>query len=324
MITVKKLMPLFAVLLAFLTLASCSEKKESVNISFKGDSASGESFVIALLPKQNVFQQKKQYKALAEYLSKTTGMNVRTKLLDSYDAIYDEMLNNKVDAAFLGSLSYVVMNSKIPLDPIARPYRKDGTSTYRGLIFALRNKGITEDIRTWEGKRIALVHKSTTAGYVFPRYHLSKKGVTGFEGYFSKVIYTGSHDASALAVFQNEVDIGCAADDIFNELIGKNPLMREKLAVVASSPQVPSNTLAMRESADAKLKEKLKEALLNMDKTPQGRDALSMLGAVRFIETKESEFGPIFEMLNALGLKAGDFALEAIGMTNIKSESSER
>jgi phosphonate transport system substrate-binding protein len=297
---------------ALLLIVACSSKTTDP-AKAEVSRAPEKTFTIALLPEQNVFEQKRRYKLLAEYLSRSLGMNVKTKLLDSYDAIYNEMVNKRVDGAVFGSLSYVVMNSKIPLDPIARPLQKDGTSTYKGLIFTLRNRGITGDVRTWRGKRIALVNKFTTAGYIFPRWYLYKRGVKDFGSYFSKIVYTGSHDAAVLSVFQNEADIGCASDRIFNEVIKKNPLMHEKLIVIANSAPVPSNTFGIRESVGSGVAERLKDVFLNMDKTPGGRDALSMLGAARFIETRESEFEPISEMLNPLGLKPEDLALEFIG-----------
>lgn len=303
---------IYIVFLAVLSLASCADKKDAGNPAVSESHVPTESFVIALLPAQNVFKQKMRYKPLADYLSRSLNMNVETKLLDSYDAVYNEMLQNKVDAAFFGSLGYVVMNSKIDIEPIARPFKKDGTSTYRGVIFALKNRGITEDAGTWKKKRIALVHKSTTAGYIFPKFYLYKKGVLHFEGYFSKVIYTGSHDASILSVLTGDADIGCASDQIFDRLSRENPLVRESLIILAASAPVPANILGMS-SKDRLLKERLRETLMNMEKTPEGRDVLSTLDAVRFIETKRSEFEPIFEMLNTLGMKPETFALEAIG-----------
>ncbi|WP_333656146.1 hypothetical protein [Dissulfurispira sp.] len=51
------------------------------------------TITIAILPEQNVFEQKKRYKPLAEYLSNALDVNVKIKLLDSYGFIYDEIKN---------------------------------------------------------------------------------------------------------------------------------------------------------------------------------------------------------------------------------------
>ena len=304
-------------------LQGCSEKKDAAYIIQNRKSVSKESVVIALLAGKNVFIQKRQYNALAGYLSKSTGLDVKIKIYEGYDDIYNEMLEGKVDAVFFGGLSYVVINSKVPLEPIARPNLKDGTSTYRGVIFTTKDSGINGDVKTWKNKRIALVNKYSYSGYVFPLWDLHESGVKDLKGYFRSVIYSGSMDSSITAVFQGQVDIGCASDRIFNELTEKDFLMREKLAVIASSPPLPYNTFVMKKNADHTLKEKMKAGLLDMDKTPDGREALSMIGATGFIETKESEYSPLYGMLNTLGLKPGDFILEFIEMLHLTPDILE-
>lgn len=303
---------LCAILITLFSFSACSEKK-SEKPAINENHSTKETFVIAILPAQNVFKQKQRYQPLADYLSKSLNMTVKTKLLDSYGAIYNELSKDKVDAAFFGSLAYVAVNSRIGIEPVTRPMKIDGTSTYRGLIFTVKNKGITDDFRTWKKKRIALVHKSTTAGYIFPKYLLHKKGVTDFEEYFSKVIYTGSHDASVLSVLTGDADLGCASDLIFERLAAENPLIAEKLVVLARSTEVPANTFGVKKGTDEKLIERLRSALLEMENTPQGKTVLSALGASRFIETKESDFKPIFEMLSTLGIAPDTFALDSIG-----------
>jgi phosphonate transport system substrate-binding protein len=295
------------------SLISCSEMSEPVNPAVVNESLSNDIFVIAVLPERNVFLQKQRYRPLADYLTKAIGMQVKTKLLDSYSAVYNELLEHKVDAAIFGSLSFVVMDSKIAIEPLARPSLKNNVSTYRGSIFARKDRGITGDVRTWKGRRIALVSKSTTAGYIFPKWYLYTHGMKIFEGYFSNVIYTGSHDAAVLAVFRGEADIGSAKDSIVEKLLLDNPLMRKELEVIASSPSVPSNTIGILADHDSILKGRLKKALLGMHETPEGRDVLSALEADSYIETKKSDFDPILKMMKTINLKTDFFILGEIG-----------
>jgi len=308
----------FILFLAILLPFSCTEdeKQKPASIS-TAKTIQDPPFVIALLPGRNVFQQKEQYNVLASYLSKPTGMNIKTKLLDSYASIYREIKEGRADAAILGGLSYVVINSKIPLEPLARPYLKDGTSTYNALIFTTDNSGINADVRTWKDKRIAFVNKSSYSGYVFPLWYLNKNGVKGLMSYFKSINYSGSADSSITAVFQGQADIGCSSGRRFYDLINKNPSMRRKLMVIANSPSLPLNTFVMKSSENETLKKKMKAALLDMDKTPEGREALSALKAAHFIETKGSEYSLLSDMLNTLGLKTDDFNLEFIEILHL-------
>jgi phosphonate transport system substrate-binding protein len=293
-----------------LTFSSCSEKKEPVSL-VKDKGPSQKTFTVALVPEQNVFLQKSMYRPLAEYMSKLSGLNVRTKLLDSYEAIYKEMSEDKVDAGCFGSLSYVVMDSKIPLDPIGRmSFPKTGMH-YKGVIFARKNSGFSADIRSWRGKKIALVDKHDTAGDLFPKWYLHKKGITDFEHYFNKVIYSGSHDAAIMTVIRGDADIGCSNDWIFNRLFEQDPSVHENIVILAISEPVPSNTFFVKRSLDSVLKKHLKDALFSMDKSPEGREVLTKLGAVRFVESTKAEYKPVYDMLEDLDIKPSSFIAES-------------
>jgi phosphonate transport system substrate-binding protein len=299
-------------LLTTVVLSDCSNKHKTEAAPANAPEAK-DTFVIALLPERNVFVQKRRYEPLAQYLSKHLDMNVRTRLLDSYAAVYAQMLDRRVNAAFFGSLSYLVMHSRMPLDPIARPVLRNGRSSYSGVIFALKGGGITEDIATWRGRRIALIDKSTTSGYLFPKWYLWTKGVRNLHGFFRKVLYAGSYDAAIAEVMDGRSDIGCSNADILNNFLNQNPLMREKLVILAKSPPFPSSTLGVREDIDPALERKLSAALLGMDKTDEGRRVLAEFGAKRFIETSESEYDSLGEMLKTIGIRPADIALEAVG-----------
>jgi phosphonate transport system substrate-binding protein len=298
--------------LATVVLGGCTDRQKTEAVSDNTPEVKA-TFGIGLLPAENVFLQKRRYRPLAEYLSKRLDMDVRTKLLDSYDAVYAQMLDRSVDAAFFGSLSYVALHSRLPLEPIARPLRANGGSTYRGIIFALKGKGITEDIGTWKGKRIALVEKSTTSGYLFPAWYLMTKGIRNPARYFRKVVYAGSHEAAIVEVLDGHADIGCANDAVFNRYVEKRPRMRDEFVVLASSLPFPSDTLGVRKDIDPGLELKMKETLLGMDKTEEGREVLDKFGAKRFVVTRGADYGPILDMLKAIGLRPEDIALEAIG-----------
>jgi phosphonate transport system substrate-binding protein len=315
---------LFIALVALPNFVGCEGGKKTT-IPPDDPVAPKKVFRIALLPDQNVFYQKRRYRSLAKYLSSALGMDVRTKILDSYGAVYDEMLSDKVDAAFFGSLSYLIMTSEMDIEPIARPVRKNGISTYRGVIFTLKDKGITEDIQTWKGKRLALVSKSTTSGYLFPRWYLYRKGVDHFQNYFGKIIYVGSHDASVLAVIRGEADLGCSTDRVFNRFLERDPTMKDKLVVLASSTAFPSNTLGVKgKDFGPGFEERLKDALLNMNKSEEGRNALLSLGITGFMETNKADYEPVHTMMRDLGLKPEFFALDEIGVQVPNSGAVER
>ncbi len=115
----KKSVSFFGVSVAILSFTAYSKKKQPHKLAANRDVAYEPPVAISVLPEPNVFLQVTRYKPFADYLSKSISMDVLTMLLDSYDAIYREMLDN-IDAALFGSFSYF---SKI-FSPQSSPYSR--------------------------------------------------------------------------------------------------------------------------------------------------------------------------------------------------------
>jgi len=70
---------------------------------------------------------------------------------------------------------------------------------------------------------------------------------------------------------------------------------------------VPENSLAVRKNMDSSLKNKLKETLLNMHNDPTGSNILKGFGARRFIETRDSNYEPVFRYAKEIGLNLATY-----------------
>ncbi len=266
----------------------------------------GDPLIIALIPEKNVFDQKKRYRHITKYLSKELDLHVREKILPDYGKITDAFIKGATDAGFFGSFAYVFTNSKIALEPIARPVWPDGSSTYSGYIFVRKDSGI-KSVKEMEGKSISLVHKATTAGYIFPLTYLTKHGVSDMETYFSRIYYTGSHDSAAYAVYIGESDVGACKNHIYNALSKKHPDFKNKMLILAESPEVPSNGLAVRKEMAPSLKRRLKSFFLNLHKSEEGREVLKRFGAERFIETTNEDYSSLNRIIEKLEIDMKDY-----------------
>ncbi len=146
-------------------------------------------------------------------------------------------------------------------------------------------------------KRMAFVDKATTAGYIFPVAYLKENGVKNIDKYFREYYFTGSHDAAIYAVLNGKADIGAAKHSVYDRVKRDDPRVENELTILAESPKVPSNGLCVRKDLPKTIKEKLKNALLNIDKDPNGKVVLEKFGALKFIETKASDYQPVFDLI---------------------------
>lgn len=255
---------------------------------------------IGLVPEQDIRRMAQRYEPLAEYLSKKMNLKVILVYLDNYGEVCDKFIYKQLDAAFFGSFSYALTHVKAGVEPIARPDYQ-GTSTYRGLIVVREDSNI-KNVADMKTKRLALVHQATYAGYLYPLYYFKQYGVNKLDTYFSKILFAGSHDKAIFAVLRGEADIATPKDLIYQRVIQENPDLEKKLIVLAVSEPVPSNAFCVSKGLDPVLKNKLKDALLNLNNDTEAKPILESLGAGRFIETKDEDYHYLYEIIKVLGI----------------------
>lgn len=257
--------------------------------------------LIGLIPEMNVFKQQERFKPLTEYLTKKTGVKVNITILSRYGNIIERFTSEKMDGAFFGSFTGALAIEKLGVDPIARPINLDGSTTYHGYMFVRKNSGI-KSVNDMKGRKMAFVEKATTAGYIFPVAYLKENGVTDIKKFFSEYYFTGSHDAAIYAVLDKKADIGAAKHSMYDRVRKADPRVDKELMILAESAKVPSNGLCVRKGLDKDIKNKLKNALLNIDKDPEGKVVLEKFGAIRFIETTVADYKIVFDLANKAGI----------------------
>jgi len=75
--------------------------------------STNQEIVIGITPERNIFEQHKRYKALVDYLSSETGINIKINTFRGYANIFDSFKSKKIDGAFLGSLNGVLAHEKL-------------------------------------------------------------------------------------------------------------------------------------------------------------------------------------------------------------------
>ena len=261
---------------------------------------------IGLIPEHDIFHQLKRYEPLADYLSKKIQTNINLIILTRYGNIVDNFVSGGLDAAFFGSFTYTLAQSKLGVEVIARPETNLGVSEYYGMIFVRKDSGI-KSIKDMKGKILACVDKATTAGYLFPMAYFKKNGVKDYKTFFKETYFTGTHEDAIHDVLDGKAHIGAAKNTVFFRIADEDPRINNELDIIAESSKVPENGLAVRKDLDESLKKKLKETLLNMDKESDGIKVLNDFGVKRFIETTSIDYVNVYKLLSHIGIKLSTY-----------------
>ena len=288
--------------LCLLLLAACSTQEPPARTK----KPYVDNLLIGLIPEQNIFKQMERYEPLMAYLSRKTGTKVSPKILPRYGNIVENFQSSGMDGAFFGSFTYALAHAKAGVEVLARPVALDNTSTYHGLIFVRKDRGI-RTARDMKGKRFAFVDKATTAGYLLPLEYFRDHGIPDYKGYLKEAYFTGTHEDAVYDVLNGKADIGAAKNTVFKRLVKEDPRIGKELVVLARSPDVPENALALRKDLEATVRNRLKEALLSMHTDPDGKQVLVRFGALRFIETTDEDYAVVVKYAEHNGLNLATY-----------------
>lgn len=224
---------------------------------------------IGLIPAEDSQAMIESSRQVLESLQKQLGMEVKPFVATDYNGVIEALRSKKLDVAYLGPFSYVLASSVADVEAFAVAVtKKTGQSAYKSVIIARKDSGLakTADLK---GRTFAFVDPTSTSGHLFPKAGLLQAGYDP-ETFFGRVIFSGSHDASILAVTNKKVDAAAVADRILASAIAKGQVKQDDLEIVWSSNPIPESPMVWRKDLDPALKAKIAQALANVKDLPWG------------------------------------------------------
>ncbi len=250
---------------------------------------------IGLIPERDIFEQRKRYQALADYLSGRMDRPVQLVTLNTYEAVLLDFAEKKVHGAFLGSLVAVLAMDRLGAQVVVRPELPGQVSTYHGVIFVRADSPI-RTLEQLSGHTIGMV-RTTTAGHVFPGCVIMRLKLWDGPNR-PHIVWVGTHDDVAVKVMEGRVDVGAMKNLRLDALMRSHP--EWKIRRLARGRSVPNNALLMRRDVDEKLAARLSQILLKMDSEPQGRETLAAMGVARFVPCRAEEYAAVYDMTECI------------------------
>lgn len=224
---------------------------------------------VGLIPSEDAQAMIRASQQVMDQLATRTGMKVRPFVANDYNGVIEALRSNKIDIAFLGPFSYVLASQVAGAEAFAVAVtKKTGKSAYHSMVISRKDKG-PASVADLKGRSFAFVDPTSASGHLFPKAGLMAEGFDADKG-FSRVIFSGSHDASILAVANKKVDAAAVADRILASAIAKGQVKQDELEIVWSSSPIPESPMVWRKDLDPALKAKIAKALANVKDLPWG------------------------------------------------------
>ncbi|MGE1091492.1 phosphonate ABC transporter substrate-binding protein [Pseudomonas sp. 29] len=232
-----------------------------------------DKLTIGLIPSEDSQAMIESSKQVLDDLQAKIGMPVVPFVATDYNGIIEALRSGKLDVAYLGPFSYVLATSVADVEAFSVAVtKKTGQSAYKSVILARKDSGI-HSLADLKGHTFAFVDPSSASGHLFPKAGLEQAGFAP-DSLFKRVIFSGSHDASILAVENKKVDAAAVADRIFASAVAKGVVKQDDFEIVWSSKPIPESPMVWRKALDPQLKKKVADALAAIKDVPWGDQGL--------------------------------------------------
>jgi phosphonate transport system substrate-binding protein len=251
---------------------------------------------VSMIPTTTADKMLRESEPLRTYLEHATGARVELTIPLNYAAVVEAFGAGKVDIAYFGGFTYVQAHQRFAAKPLVQ---RDRDQAFHSLFITQADSPIA-GLADLAGKQFAFGDVNSTSGHLMPEYFLRKANVD--PAVITGAIYTGGHDATALAVANHKVDAGALDEAVYGKLV-KDGVLAPKLKIFYTTPPFFDYVWAARPALDAALADKFAQAMLALDaQNPQHQPVLALLQATHYVAATDANYAPLREAAIAAGL----------------------
>ncbi len=224
--------------------------------------------VFAIIPSENASGVTERYTPFVQYLAKELGTKVTLRIANDYAAIIEGQRTGNIHIASYGPSSFArARMTGAKVDAFAIETNLDGTKGYHS-VFYVKKDSPYQKVEDLKGKNLGLVDPNSTSGNNVPRFALNGMKIEP-ETFFSKVVYTGSHENAIIALQQGTVDVAAnwwndEQESNLQRMARKNMAKADDFRIIYKSEQIVNSPMAYLTDMPEELKAKIRDAVLNL------------------------------------------------------------
>jgi phosphonate transport system substrate-binding protein len=237
------------------------------------------------------------YRELLDYISRRSGHSVQLIQRKTYEEVNELFPKGEIDLAFICTGPYAASREKYGFEALATPQVR-GQPFYQSYLIVPKDSPY-QRLEDLKGRVFAFTDPDSNTGAKVPRFWLLKMSQTP-ESFFSRTIFTYSHDNSILAVAKGLVD-GAAVDghqwEYFEHF---NPAHTARTRVILKSQPFGGPPLVASARLRDDVRSNIRELVLSMHNDPEGKRILEKLRIDCFVAPREEWYEPARAMIAGL------------------------
>jgi phosphonate transport system substrate-binding protein len=290
MIPKPRLIFALAVTAAFALSAGCNRHIYSHDPTVK-------TLRLSMIPTTDPGKVIRESQPLVAYLEQEIGAKIDLTVPTNYAAVVEAIANDQVDIAYLGGFTYVQASKRSGVVPLVQ---RERDRNFHSLFITHAESGINSLVDL-KGRRFAFGDVNSTSGHLMPEYFMREAHIDA--EVISNAIYTGGHDATALAVANRKVDAGALDETVYQKMVKEGKLDATQVKVFYTTPPYFDYVWAARKSLDSSVVESFSTALLKLDPNDATQKAiLDLLNATSYVRAEDRNYDKLRQAAIDAGL----------------------
>ncbi|HYY93836.1 MAG TPA: putative selenate ABC transporter substrate-binding protein [Pyrinomonadaceae bacterium] len=252
---------------------------------------------LSMIPTTDPGKVVRESQSLIAYLERETGAKIDLTVPTNYAAVVEAISNDQVDIAYLGGFTYVQASKRAGVVPLVQ---RDRDQNFHSLFITQQDSGINS-LADLKGHTFAFGDVNSTSGHLMPEYFMRESKVD--PEVITRAIYTGGHDATALAVANKKVDAGALDEAVFQRMAKDGKLDPAQVKVFYTTPSFYDYIWVARKGLDPKLADAFTAAFLKLNPNdPEQKAILDLLSATKYVKAEDSSYDKLRQAAKDSGL----------------------
>lgn len=252
---------------------------------------------LGMIPSTDPGKIVREGQPLVKYLEQNTGAEVELVVPTNYAAVVEAIANGKLDIAYLGGFTFVQASRRTSVQPLVQ---RERDQNFHSVFVTQPGSGINA-LRDLKGHTFAFGDVNSTSGHLMPAYYIRQAGVD--PGVLSNALYTGGHDATALAVANKKVDAGAMDELVFDNMMKTGKITSDQIRVFYTTPAFFDYVWVARKGLDSQLTNAFTHAFLKLNRLrPEDKVLLDLLNATQYVHAQDSNYDRLRQAARQEGL----------------------
>jgi len=263
----------------------------------RSQTATQQTLRVTMVPTTDPGKVIRESQPLVSYLEKETGAKIQLTVPTNYAAAVEAIVSDQVDIAYLGGFTYVQASKRAGVLPLVQ---RDRDQNFHSLFITQADSNIS-NLTDLKGHTFAFGDVNSTSGHLMPEYYMREAKVDPYV--IARAIYSGGHDATALAVVNKKVDAGALDEAVYQRLVKDGKIDPAKLKVFYTTPPFYDYVWVARKNLDPKLAESFTAAFLKLDvNNSTDKTILDLLSATKYVRATDASYDKLRQAARDSGL----------------------